>query len=136
MLSKKDKDWIKEAIKESVKEALTIEWTIQKMRDDKTGQPLAVPETITEEVFMPSAFLQLLPFHEGALRGMQHDMNKNNVKVDDLSKKVELVGNVLIQTENSLKCIAAVTDKINQLEVDSVTNIKYIEGSTDGESDN
>ena len=112
MLGKKDKDWIRDTIKEVVVEALTVEWTIEKVRDDKTGQPLAVPEKITEEVFIPSVFLQLLPFYEASNRGLQEDINKTNNKINDMEEKISAVGNIMLQTENSLKCLAALSDRI------------------------
>ena len=134
MLSNKDKQWIKEAIKEVVVDSLTVEWTIEKVRDEKTGQPLAVPERITEKVFIPSAFLQILPYHEGALRGVQEDMNKNNNKINDMNNKLSSVGNILLQTENSLKCIAAMSDHLKTLGFEPENEIQLIEEIKDESS--
>lgn len=135
MLTKKDKQWLKEIIKETVKEALTVEWTVEKVRDEKTGMPLTVPERKTEEVFIPSVFVQLLPFYEQSIRGMHEDITKNNNKINEMQDKINVVGNIMIQTESSLKCIAAMSDHIKQLDFDDT---KLIEGEVinDGESDN
>ena len=51
MLSKKDKEWLLEEIKKAVVETLTVEWEIEKVRDEKTGQPLAKPERKKESLF-------------------------------------------------------------------------------------
>jgi len=134
MLSNKDKKWITAAIREAVIGALTVEWTVEKVRDEKTGQPLAVTEKKTEEVFIPSVFLQMLPYHEGALRGMQEDLNKNNNKINDMDNKLSSVGNILIQTENSLRCIAAMSDHIKSLGFEPTEEIQLIEEIEDGES--
>ncbi len=134
MLSSKDKQWIKTTIAEVVVDALTVEWTIEKVRDEKTGQPLAVPEKITEKVFIPSAFLQILPYHEGALRGMQADVSKNNNKINDMDNKLSSVGNILIQTEKSLKCIAALSDHVKSLGFEPTEEVQLIGDIEDGKS--
>ncbi len=135
MLSNKDKQWITAAIREAVIGALTVEWTVEKVKDDKTGQPLAVAEKKTEEVFIPSMILQMLPYHEGALRGMQQDLNKNNNKINDMDNKLSSVGNILIQTENSLKCIAAMSDHLKTLGFEPEDEIQLIEDIDDEQSD-
>lgn len=126
-LSDKDKEWLLTAIKQIVIESLTVEWTMEKTRDEKTGQPLAKPELKKENIFIPSAILQMLPYHEGALRGMQEDVNKNNNKINDLDEKIKFIGNILIQTENSLKCLASISDNIKKVDLDNPINIKVIE---------
>lgn len=126
MLTKNDKQWIKDIIKEVVVESLTVDWTIEKVKDDKTGQPLAVPERIKEKVFIPSAFLQMLPYHEGALRGMQEGVEKNNNKINDMEYKIKAIGNIMIQTENSMRCLAALSDHIKALGIEPKETVEEI----------
>jgi hypothetical protein len=125
MLSKKDKEWIKDVIKTAVTEALTVEWTIEKVRDEKTGLPLAVVERKTEEVFIPSVFIQLLSYHEGALRGMQEQTCKHSGKIDEVTSTMKIIGNIVLQTEKSLKQLAAVSDHIKQLDFNKVKELEY-----------
>ena len=75
-------DRLRSIVREVIKEALTVEITMEKVRDEKTGQPLSKPEIIKEEVFLPSFLTQVLSFQEGALRGLQEDGNKKDNKID------------------------------------------------------
>lgn len=119
MLTKGDKEFIKQSIKEGIKEELTVEWTLEKVRDEKTGQPLAVKELKKEKVFIPSMFIQLMPYLEGSLRGMQEDVEKNNNKINDMGNQIQVVGSILAQTEESLRCLAALSDHVKQLGLNS-----------------
>ena len=127
MLKEKDKEFIKQSIKDGIQEALTVEWTVEKVRDEKTGQPLAVKETKKEKVFIPSVFIQLMPYLEGALRGMQKDVNKNNNKVENMQNQIQVIGSIMAQTEDSLKIIAVISDHIKQLEINVPKQIDCIE---------
>lgn len=102
-------------IQEAVVKALTVEMTLEKVRDDKTGQPLATKELIKEEVFLPSFLAQILSQNEGATRGLQEQICMQSNKINNLDEKVKTVGNIMIQTENSLRCLATITDDIKQL---------------------
>jgi hypothetical protein len=127
MLSKKDLKRIEEIVQKTVIELLTSEMTWEKIRDDKTGQPLAVAEKKTETVFLPAVLTQVLSFYEGAMRGYQEDLNKNNNKINDMSEKISTIGNILIQTENSLKALASISDKIKLIDSDVTQVIEYKE---------
>jgi hypothetical protein len=109
---------LSELVEEAVKKALTAEITLEKVRDEKTGQPLAVPEKITEQVFLPAFLAQTLKFNEGALRGVQEQTCKQSAKIDEFEHRMQVIGDILIQAENSLKCLAALSDNIKQLEYD------------------
>ena len=76
------RDELKSLIREAVKEALTVDMTVEKIRDERTGQPLAVVERKTEQVFLPSLIVQMLPYHEGALRGFQQDLSRTKKGLD------------------------------------------------------
>lgn len=134
MLTKSDKQFIRDVIKQEVEAALTVEWTIEKVRDDKTGQPLAVKETKTENIFIPAEFIRMMPYLEAAIRGVQQDIEKNNNKINDMGNQIQVVGSVLVQNEESLKCIAAISDHIKQLKLNSPKLIDVIE--VDNESSN
>lgn len=73
---------LKQIINEAVRDALTVEMTIERVRDDRTGQPLAVTERKTEKVFLPSLIVQMLPYQEGALRGFQQDLSRTKKGLD------------------------------------------------------
>ena len=122
MLTKGDKQFIKQAIREGIKEALTVEWTLEKVRDEKTGQPLAIKETKKEKVFIPSMFIQLMPYLEGAIRGVQEDISKNNNKINIMTKKVQSVGNILLQAEESFRMLASSADRAKQVNTTKETN--------------
>jgi len=119
-------------IEKAVTKALTVKITLEKVRDDKTGQPLAVPERITEDVFLPSFLAQTLKYNEGALRGLQEQTCHHSSKINDFDNKIQAVGNIMIQAEQSLKCLAALSDEIKRLNYDdknknNLNKIKEIE---------
>lgn len=120
-------------IEEAVRKALTVEMVYEKVRDEKTGQPLAVKKTVTEDSFIPSVIVQMLPFYEGVMRGFQEDINKTNNKIAEFDEKINVIGNILLQTENSLKCLASLSDNIKKITADSEADI-YLEESTNVES--
>jgi hypothetical protein len=77
---------VKQIVTEAVREALTVEWVVERRRDPATGMPLAVPLTERETVFLPSAIMQALPYHEAALRGLQADIAKHQMSVEELRR--------------------------------------------------
>lgn len=87
---------------------------LEKVRDDKTGQPLARPEIIKEKVYLPSVFVQLLPFYEGAQRGLQEQVSKEFSKLDQINNGMNAMAQVLIGAEQSLKCLAALSDHVKE----------------------
>ena len=103
MLSKNDKKWLVEEIEKAVVKALTVEIQWEKVRDEATGLPLASREMKTEDVFLPSFFVQHLKYHEGAFRGLQEtvDMVKNS-NADGL-EKLQALGEFLIALEPMMR---------------------------------
>jgi len=83
------KDELKLIISDAVREALTVEMTIERVRDERTGQPLAVVERKTEKVFLPSLIVQMLPYQEGALRGFQQDLSRTKNGLDQANKFIK-----------------------------------------------
>ena len=120
-----------ELINKGVTQALTAEITLEKHRDEKTGQPLAKPEIIKETVFLPAYLCQILPYHEGALRGVQEQTCHHSNKVNELDEKVSEIGNIIIGAEQSLKCIASLSDNIKSLELNETKVIEAKNGKSD-----
>jgi len=94
---------LKELIRESITEALTVEIDMEIVRDKETGQPLKHPKRIKEEVFLPSFLTQVLSFQEGALRGMQADVNKENNKIVKIYESFPLLIDCIQTINNGLK---------------------------------
>jgi hypothetical protein len=111
-MNKKDREEIRQIVAAAVAEALTVEWTVERRRDERTGQPLAVPETRRERVFLPSAIVQLLPYHEGALRGLQQDFARAHIAAhgENLSALVALIE----QAQPVLKKLAWFADLVER----------------------
>lgn len=107
-----NEDKLRQMIKDVVIEALTVEMKWEKTRDEKTGQPLAVIERKTEKVFLPSFFCQMLPFYEGSNRGLQEQVSKEFLKIDNLANSIKIMADIMVHTENGLKCLAALTSYI------------------------
>lgn len=110
---------IKKAVSEAIVDALTIEVKYEKRRDEKTGQPLATPEIITEKEYLPIWWVRYLPHYEASNRGIQETQDKQANKMIELSNQIkqlkegmEAIGNVVFQAEESLKCISAISDQI------------------------
>ena len=116
-MKQKDIDQIRQIIKEEIKSALTIPVRYERRKDIKTGQPLATPEIEMRDLYIPDFIVEYLPYTEGAIRGVQEQMCTLS---SDVNPKIEAVANVLIQFENSLKCVAAMSDRIKQIENDKL----------------
>jgi hypothetical protein len=83
------KSELQDIIREAVREALTVEVTMEKVRDERTGQPLSVIERKTEKVFLPSLIVQMLPYQEGALRGFQQDLSRTKKGLDQANQFIK-----------------------------------------------
>jgi len=116
---------LSDLIEKAVFKALTVKITLEKVRDEKNGQPLAVPERITQDVFLPSFLAQTLKYNEGALRGMQEQTCRHSSKINDFDNKIQAIGNIMIQAEDSLKCLAALSDEVKRLNCEN-TNKNYL----------
>jgi hypothetical protein len=86
---------IREEVQSAVRSALTVTMTIERVRDERTGQPLAVVERKTEEVFLPSVIVQMLPFHEGAMRGFQNDLTRTKRSLDSANTFINRLADVV-----------------------------------------
>ena len=101
-LTKKDKEWIEKTIIKNVSDLLTVEIKYEKKEDEKTGQPLAVPELIVEKEYMPIWWAKYLPRWLAAIRGMQETLDKHDAQILKLLPLVD--GNNKI-SEETLKRI-------------------------------
>ena len=97
-----NEDKLKKFIQEAVIEALTVEVDWEKTRDEKTGLPLKHPERRKEKIFLPAFITQLLPYHEGALRGVQETVDREVKNSLAFAEKVEAIGNILLGHEQNL----------------------------------
>jgi hypothetical protein len=97
---------IRPVIAEEVRKALTAEITIEKIKDDRTGQPLAVVERKTESVFLPSLMVQMLPYHEGAFRGFQQDLTRTKKALDNANVFIKRLADA-VETQANIKAIEA-----------------------------
>ena len=103
MLSKKDREWLKDEIREAVREALTVEIQWEKVRDEETGMPLATREYKTEDVFLPAFWVQHLKFYEGNFLGLNESVQNLRNSNDEGLKKLEALGAFLIGMEPTLR---------------------------------
>lgn len=136
MLSKKDKEWItslvsnrnlenKEWVEKTIERyvisALTIRVKMERKRDLETGLPLAIPVKEEKDIFLPSFWVDYLPFYEAAVRGCQEDIDKlkNNVSVSNEilkqnSDNVERLANIFIGVEKAIKVLASVSVELRK----------------------
>jgi len=127
MLSRNDKKWLTEMMEAKIKEALTVKVRFEKKRNLETGQPLAVPEIEVREVYLPAHWVEFLPFHEAALRGVQEtsDHAKNN-SVKSI-QAVEAMSEIMIGVENQIKSIGQFAEEItNRIEHKKVLEIEGV----------
>ena len=100
------RDELKSIIREAVNEALTVDITIEKVRDERTGQPLAVQERKIERVFIPALIAQMLPYQEGALRGFQQDLTRTKKALDNANLFIKRLADA-VESQTSTKIIEA-----------------------------
>lgn len=133
MLSKKDREFLKEEIQKAVKEALTVDFCIQEVKYDEKKKEHIVVGSKVEKKYIPSYFCELLSHSEGALRGIQEQVCIESNNVNKLIDKVEIVGNILLNAENSFKTIAHLSDYI-KLNYNTFKEIDYVEGEINDRS--
>ncbi len=111
MLSKTDREDIREIIREELKTALFTTITVER-GPEKNGDPEKV---VKEEEWNVLHFLAAyLPQIQGALRGMQEDTNKANNRSIEGSGKFQALGELLIGLEESVTIMARFAQALNQ----------------------
>jgi len=115
MFSKKDKEFLREVIREEIRAALTVQVRFERRRDLKSGQPLSVPEVEVKDVYLPAHWVEFLPFHEAALRGVQEttDRAKNNSARN--AEAVERMADIMISHENTIKALPIAVGRLRAL---------------------
>ena len=126
MLDKQDKIWLENTIERKIQEALTVEVQYERFDKEKGMKELKV-----EKEYLPVWWVEYLPGFLGATRGLQEDINKNNNKISKMDTKVSSIGNIFIQLEDSLRCIAALSDHVKQLEIDTPKKVNFIDVEED-----
>lgn len=94
MLTRKDKEWIRQMIREEFKEALYREVTIE--RNMEGGRLEKSNENLLD------VLASWIPKTEGALRGMQEDTDKANNKMIEGSAGIRAVADILISMETGV----------------------------------
>jgi hypothetical protein len=103
------KEDLRKIIREEVEKALTVKVTWEKKQNDD-GTPLAHPEIKTTESNLCELLHHYIPRIEGAIRGMQEDIDKTKENLVTFSeshiemrKAMESVGRIMIAAESSIK---------------------------------
>jgi len=113
MLRKKDKEAIRQLFREELAAALTRTLMIE--RGPRTQDDPEEKRIVEENWNVLDYMTSLIPYIEGALRGMQAtlDLQKNNI--DRNNAKLEAVGQALLDMEQSARMIAALSDRLRTL---------------------
>lgn len=103
MLTKKDKEWIRQTIHEEFHDALFREITIVK-RARKPDEPEAIQETKTMNLL--DLMGEYLPFMEAALRGVQADAVKARNRAIENNERIAALGKTMLSLESSIITMA------------------------------
>ena len=111
------KEDLRKMIREEIEKALTVKFTWEKRQNDD-GTPLAHPEIKTVDSNLCELLHHYIPRIEGAIRGMQQDIDKTKENLVTFSeshiemrKAMESVGRIMIATESSIKELADFSKK-------------------------
>ena len=115
------KEELRKIIREEVEKALTVKVTWEK-RQNADGTPLAHPEVKTVDSNLCELLHHYIPRIEGAIRGIQQDMDKTKENLATFSeshiqmrKAMESVGRIMIAAESSIKELADFSKKTQLL---------------------
>ena len=112
MLTKGDRDAIREIIREELKEALWRKITIER-GPRQQGDPERV---IKEEEWNVLDFMAAYaPRIEGALRGMQEDVDHAKNNVAGVIDRINAIGSTLLGMEQAACRLAEASDKVKLL---------------------
>ncbi len=112
MLTKKDKQEIQAIIRDELKEALFRKITIER-GPRKQGDPEKV---VKEEEWNVLDFLATyLPQIEGALRGMQEDIDHTKNELGTNTEKLQTIGQTLVDMEQAALSLADFSTKLKEL---------------------
>jgi hypothetical protein len=139
VLTKNDKEWIKETFSGLITEALTVEIMMTRKRDADTGIPLKTPIDEKKTVYLPAHWVEFLPFYEQSIVAMETvtEQSRNRSgsglkELKQLQEKVNAIGNLYIGLEKPLRAVAALSDAIQNKKLPTMTevlNLEYAEDS-------
>jgi len=126
MLTKNDKAWLAGEIKgfflsedfESMLGNMVMKAMYQSQEremifdDGKTEPGRTIEKTIKVNVI--DQVVKYLPFVEGAIRGMQEDIDKAKNNIAGNNARLEAIGGALIGMENGARSIAMLSDEIKK----------------------
>jgi len=129
MLTKEDKKWMKEEIKnfflseefENMLGNMVMKASFQSQNrdmvfeDSKTEKGRTVEKTT--EVNVLDQIVKYLPYIEGAIRGIQEDVDKMKNNVAGNNEKLRVVGETLIRMEQGARNISLFADKLKQIDI-------------------
>ena len=125
MLTKKDKEWIKEFFLseefENMLGNMVMKASFQSQNrdmvfeDSKTEKGRTVEKTT--EVNVLDQIVKYLPYVEGAIRGIQEDVDKMKNNVAGNNERLRIVGETLIQMEQGARNISLFADKLKQIDI-------------------
>jgi len=112
MLSKKDKEEIKVLFAEEFNKAMTRIITVER-GPRKQGDPEKVVKE--EEWNILDWIAGYIPYLEGALRGMQEDIDHTKNELSHNSEKLQAIGQTLIDMEQAALSLADFSTKLKEL---------------------
>ena len=111
LLTKKEKEEIRQIVREELKEALVRTITVERGARGP-GEPEKV---VKEEEWNVLDFLAFyLPRIEAALRGAQGDIDRMKNQIGEQNIKLEAIGKTLLAMEQGAKTIAMLCDEIKK----------------------
>lgn len=147
-LSEKDKEFlasllekkVKKVVKEELQEALTAflvrEITVEKGPRKQGDSEKRIEK---ESVNVLDWMCYYIPLIEGAIRGSQQDMNKVTNKSAEMGEQIQVIGNILVGHEDTVKQIAQFAQKLDiltdniksSLQLTNESGILIIDGEED-----
>jgi hypothetical protein len=120
MLTQNDRNAIRTMIQEELKLALCRKITIER-GPRAQGDPEKV---VREEEWNVLDFMAIyMPKIEGALRGMQEDVDHAKNTVATTEAKIDTIGAVLINMEKAAKMLASASDRFRLLKPEDVLKL-------------
>ena len=123
-MNKKDKGILRDIVRQELESALCREITVER-GPRKNGDPEKTLDMVRGSVL--DFLAEYLPRIEGALRGLQADINRTNNRVTGQVKKIDLLGQTLVDLEQPIRQISGFSDELRRLGFNA-DGLKLIEG--------
>ena len=122
MLTKSDKEFIRDTIKES----LTVQVQLEKWNKE-TG----IKETKVDTVYLPAFLVDYFSHLEGSLRGMQETVDHTKNRSVETKDGVAALGSIMLQFESGIKDMMHFVDYTKQKQIEDKIKERLLdEGST------